>query len=122
MEKAGPRAVFGDLSVFGVADFSPIFLGLLTDGDGVSRIVWRPRGGLQPHVRPSDETYPVEAPLYLTISYRPSRRLLPHLWSEITARHGTESLRQLAKEYGVSYEAVRRTLAVIKPQTKLAET
>ena len=36
------------LSVFGGGNFSPIFLGLLTDMGGISRSGWRPRGDLNP--------------------------------------------------------------------------
>ena len=38
------------------------------------------------------------------------QRLQPDLWREIRARHKMRSLRELAAEYGVSHEAVRRTL------------
>jgi hypothetical protein len=37
-------------------------------------------------------------------------KLKPSLWSELLERHKAQSLRQLAKEYGVSHEAVRRAL------------
>jgi Zn-dependent peptidase ImmA (M78 family) len=36
-----------------------------------------------------------------------------HLWPEIIEQRKTKSLRQLAKDYGVSHEAVRRTLGRI---------
>lgn len=73
----------------------------------------RPRGGSDYHVRLYVETFPVLAPLYLTVPSRTGRKLSPYLWSEIIARHETESLRALAKEYGVSHEAVRRALNYI---------
>ena len=76
----------------------------------------RPRGASKPHVILSIETYPVLAPFCLTIPSRPSRKLSPYLWSEIVARHKTESLRALAGEYGVSHEAIRRTLAAMQSQ------
>jgi DeoR/GlpR family transcriptional regulator of sugar metabolism len=37
-------------------------------------------------------------------------RIDPILWPELLKRHQIESLRKLAQEYGVSYEAIRRTL------------
>jgi predicted ArsR family transcriptional regulator len=37
------------------------------------------------------------------------------LWKELAKRHSTQSLRQLAKEYGISHEAVRRALKTLKP-------
>jgi len=61
-------------------------------------------------------------PVFISLPLKTNHKLPSSLWRELAERHGTESLRQLAKEYGVSHEAVRRTLAVIKPQTKLAET
>ena len=61
-------------------------------------------------------------PVFADIPTNTRLRIPPYLWPELAERHKTESLRQLAKEYGVSHEAIRRTLAVIRPQTKLAET
>lgn len=71
---------------------------------------WRPRGGSEYHVRLSIETFPVMAPLYLTVPDRPSRKLPPSLWPEVVARHKGKSLRELAEEYRVSRESVRRVL------------
>lgn len=34
----------------------------------------------------------------------------PRLWNELTEKQNCKSLRILAKEYGASYEAVRRVL------------
>jgi len=61
-------------------------------------------------------------PVFVSFPLQTNHKLSPSLWPELAERHRTESLRQLAKEYGVSREAIRRTLAVIKPQTKLAKT
>ena len=61
-------------------------------------------------------------PVFVSLPLQTNHKLSASFWPELVERHKTESLRQLAKEYGVSYEAVRRTLAVIKPQMKLAET
>jgi hypothetical protein len=59
------------------------------------------------------DTFPVLAPIHLTIPPRPNRKLLPSVWSEIADHHKTKSLRSLAKEYSVSREAVRRALAAL---------
>jgi len=64
--------------------------------------------------------YPVLAPTELFVNWR--GKLPVSVWSEAATLCQTRSLRELAKEYGVSHEAIRRTLAVIKSQTKLAET
>jgi len=61
-------------------------------------------------------------PVFVSLPLQTNHKLSPSLWPELAERNKTESLRQLAKEYGVSHEAIRRTLAVIRPQTKLAET
>jgi len=61
-------------------------------------------------------------PVFVSLPFRTTHKLPSFLWPELAERHETESLRELAKEYGVSHEAIRRTLAVIRPQTKLAET
>jgi hypothetical protein len=87
-----------------------LFFGTNREEFGNKRLGKRPRGGLESHVRRSIETYPVLAPFYLTVPPRSRRKLSPYLWSEIRARHEGESLRQLAKEYGASREAVRRIL------------
>ena len=56
--------------------------------------------------------YPVQAPAQLLTSWR--GKLPSYLWCEVSERRKTKSLRQLAKEYGVSHEAVRRALAAQK--------
>jgi len=63
--------------------------------------------------------YPVRAPSQLVMVWK--GKLSPSLWPEVNEQYKAKSLRKLAKEYGVSHEAIRRTLAVIKPQAKLAE-
>ena len=52
--------------------------------------------------------YPVQTPLQLLVLWK--GKLPPYLWPKIAERHKAESLRRLAGEYGVSYEAVRRAL------------
>ncbi len=52
--------------------------------------------------------YPVSAPLELVFNWR--GKLPIAILSEITEQYRHESLRSLAKEYGVSHEAVRRTI------------
>lgn len=52
--------------------------------------------------------YPVLAPLALNIAWR--GKLSTVVWSELTGKHKTKSFRSLAKEYGVSYETVRRMI------------
>jgi len=52
--------------------------------------------------------YPVQAPLTLYVSWR--GKLSPSMWTEVIKQHKVESLRSLAREYCVSYEAMRRTL------------
>ena len=45
----------------------------------------------------------------------PERRKLPaELLSDLAAKRQTHSLRQLAKEYGVSHETVRQTIATLE--------
>jgi len=44
-----------------------------------------------------------------------SRAKVPsHLWPDLVERNKSRSLRQLAKEYGVSHEAIRQTIARAK--------
>jgi len=52
--------------------------------------------------------FPLNAPDYLSVGWM--GRIQPEHWPEIIEQHKTKSLRQLAKECGVSREAVRRTL------------
>ena len=52
--------------------------------------------------------YPVEAPTEIFVNWR--GKLGPSLWPKVTEQSNNTSLRGLAKEYSVSYEAVRRTL------------
>jgi len=55
-----------------------------------------------------DGFYPVQAPVQLLIVWR--GKLSPSIWPEVIEQHKVESLRSLAKEYGISHEAVRRAL------------
>jgi len=61
-------------------------------------------------------------PVFTDIPTNTHFRIPSYLWPDLAKRHKTESLRQMAKEYGVSHEAIRQTLAVIRSQTKLNET
>lgn len=56
--------------------------------------------------------YPVRAPTRLVIASCWNGKLSPSQWQEVTKRRKTESLRCLAREYGVSHEAVRRALSL----------
>ena len=70
----------------------------------------------------SIDIYPVLVPLFLTIPPRPNRKILPGVWSEVVQQHNSKSLRSLAREYGVSHEAVRtiiRSNIIIKPKNTL---
>ena len=62
--------------------------------------------------------YPVQAPYPLYARWR--GKLSTSLWLEVSKQHNIESLQRLAKEYGVSYEAIRRTLvAASKGESEL---
>jgi len=52
----------------------------------------------------------VRAPAQLLVAWR--GKLSPSVWPEVDDYHKARSLRNLAKEYGISYEAVRRTISV----------
>jgi len=67
---------------------------------------WRPRGALDSQVQPA---YIVEVlcPKINEIHIS-SRKLSAALQGEIILKLGKRSLRELAKEYNISYETVRR--------------
>lgn len=72
----------------------------------------RPRGDLNPSVQYVAYSVELLCPL---VSGTISRHRLPiGIWPELLAEQKNKSLRQLAKEYGVSYETVRRALASAK--------
>jgi hypothetical protein len=52
--------------------------------------------------------FPLNAPDYLSVVW--TGKIRHEHWLEIAEQHKTKSLRQLATEYGVSHEAVRRIL------------
>ena len=52
--------------------------------------------------------FPVNAPAQLWTVW--TGKIHPSQWTEVGLRSETRSLRALAAEYGVSHEAVRRTL------------
>jgi len=76
-------------------------------------LLMRPRGDWNSYLQYRDiGLFPVYTPAVLAAR---SRGKLPGpLWPAFTERHKTESLRQIAKEYGVSHEAVRRAIARAK--------
>jgi hypothetical protein len=43
---------------------------------------------------------------------------MPSTWPEVVEQHKIKGLRRLAKEYGVSYEAVRRALQSANETTR----
>jgi hypothetical protein len=49
-------------------------------------------------------------PVVLEIPAKSKFKIPQHLWPKVAEQHKTKTLRGLAKEYGVSHEAVRRTL------------
>jgi hypothetical protein len=55
------------------------------------------------------ELYPVQASPQLLLPWK--EKLPSYLWTEVSERRKKKSLRSLAREYGVSHETVRRTLA-----------
>ncbi len=99
-------------------EFEPFF-DLQYDRKSNYKLVVRPRGASASYLQDLETGL---FPVIVSVPFRSGHKLLPSIWPEVAERHKTESLRQLAKGYGVSHEAVRRTLAVIKSQTKLAET
>lgn len=67
----------------------------------------RPRGALSSYLQDLEiDLFPV----IVSVPFRSGHKLLPSIWPEVAEQHKTESLRELAKEYGVSHEAVRRTI------------
>ena len=70
---------------------------------------WRPRGGLELLLPEniSDGLYPVFAAPPISSHHR----IPVSKWPELLECHKTGSLRDIAKDYGVSYEAVRRTIS-----------
>ena len=60
----------------------------------------------------SDGWYPVNAPqgLYAGRQARTNVRLSPEIRKDLIVKNKNRSLRQLAKEYGVSHETVRSAL------------
>ena len=49
-------------------------------------------------------------PVIVSVPFRSGHKLLPSIWPGVAEQHESKSLRELAKEYGVSHEAVRRTI------------
>lgn len=73
----------------------------------------RPRGDSTQYVQYVEiGLFPVHIPSVIGVG--PRGKVPSLLWSELAERHNTQSLRQLAKEYGVSHEAIRRAIARAK--------
>ena len=53
-------------------------------------------------------------PVFVSLPLKTNHKLPSSLWPELAQRHGKESLRELAEEYGVSHESVRRALVLAK--------
>ena len=67
---------------------------------------WRPRGDLE---RLLPESISIDLfPVCVNIPKNANHRIPMSEWPKIIKRYKTESLRQLAKEYGVSHETIRR--------------
>jgi len=49
-------------------------------------------------------------PVFVSLPEESHHKLAPSLWQGLAEQHKAKSLRCLAKEYGVSHEAVRRAL------------
>jgi DNA-binding phage protein len=49
-------------------------------------------------------------PVIGAVPQKTNHKIPSHLWPEVVQRRQTESLRAIAQDYGVSHEAVRRTL------------
>ena len=89
-------------------EFIPFF-DLQYDGSSNYTLAVRPRGGselLLPE-NISDGLYPVFAAPPISSHHR----IPVSKWPELLECHKTGSLRDIAKDYGVSYEAVRRTIS-----------
>ena len=74
---------------------------------------WRPRGDSTSYLQDLEVGL---FPVIVSVPFRRGHNLPPSVWSKLAERHRTQSLRQLAKEYGVSHEAIRRTLAAAQPR------
>ena len=66
----------------------------------------RPRWGSGSHVIDSDDTFPVEASIALKITHK----IPQELWPTIVEQNKVKTYRELAENYNVFYEAIRRVL------------
>jgi hypothetical protein len=93
-------------------EFIPFF-DLQYDGRSNYRLVVRPRGALDSDVQ--HLAYLVEPICPQINEITTSQGGIPKsLQNQLAKQYKAKSLRQLAREYGVSYETVRRILKVIK--------
>jgi len=53
-------------------------------------------------------------PVVVALPTRTGYKIPPSIWPKVIEQRECKSLRRLAGEYGVSHEAVRRTLKVAK--------
>ena len=60
------------------------------------------------HVILGESTFPVDAP----IAVKTTHKIPQELWTEIVGLSKVKTYRQIAEEYGVSHESVRRVLNV----------
>ncbi len=78
---------------------------------GLKDLLWRPRWDSVPHVQYIAYLVEVLCPASNQLP-KWTRKIDPSLWSELVDKCKDWSLRQVAKEYGISHEAVRRTINV----------
>ena len=76
-------------------------------------LLMRPRGDSNPYLQYLEiGLFPVGTPAVSVV--RSKGKLPSRLVPELTERHRTQGLRQLAREYGVSHEAIRRAIARVE--------
>jgi len=103
--------------------FKPLFKAWLDNDDGggmstrltlgkIDVVHGDPDRSRDPTQYLSEGWYPVYAPQRLYVNGTANFKLPSDVWSELAERYKTSSLRGLAKEYGVSFETVRRRLMI----------
>ncbi len=85
-------------------EFKPFF-DLQYEGLSQGVLQMRPRGGLE--LLLPENIYVGLYPIYVAPRINSRHKLPVSLWPEIAERRKSQSLRQLARGYGVSHEAVR---------------
>ena len=56
-------------------------------------------------------------PVFVSLPLKTNHKLPASVWPELAHQHETTGLRSLAREYGVSHEAVRRALAAAQSRS-----